>query len=1575
MIFRLNPPFLPQVGDEKKGKMIHPCVRTKFLSRQLDLASATLWYLLNEHLEITMEKRKRLQQFVILAVLFLTVYNILPTIFFYTKPLKREISEESAGKISSEIITRINQTEEEAQSWLSSFCKLLHLKPQSITLDEQNPQHILVTFKNTEDASAFKRFLPRAGSLISFVPSQLDLYDADSLPSKTVKVQRKIPLHFDEANGAKYFQYSKKFDGQNFPTSLYRALTFDRVLQLAIAASGQSEHASLILAANGAPVGHEQDALVLQIAQDIVSANKILKHSDSILKRYYATFSQTAEKDPTTLIREFAQTIEQTKDQIKLQRIQLQSEEQALQAKGNFLETTKKQRLELLLTQESTLSEASRLLSKHKAAFSQGKSPYTFERLNSLLEQSYVAAREKGSKLQLISFDGRNPFFESLTLDWDKETITLNPHADLQQLKTSLANRGQRALSEQVDQMLYNEVALSSRLSGEKITPVGTHFAVHLGELQGSDGFLAMRLSEIASARASSTLEMLQSSFKPKHTDLKREVFPIMSYETYQAQPAHEKKLGLVVYAPATRSELPIGGLNNSSIYVLAKGLDKIIQKLQVSEDGEDAKLFFDDFQNLKNLLQKNGLFGYPGTTLTSNREFANDFIFEAEEFYLPVLHATREDFHVYGTKRYAVLELTNNQQRLLTQNRIEDQMHEQLLKWRDDYHAAKLGIGGSTAYDVPKPTKNPLVDNVKLSIQKYFRGDNRKVLNWGLDLSGGKTVQVELRDQTGKIVTGDEEIKQGINELYERVNKMGVSEVSIRREGNLITLDFPGSQDLSAHELIKASTMYFHIVNEKFNEKNPSLAEASSQFLQDIWNEAVVTGRKSAEEINQIAWRHIHGDSMDPDFIQPRSEAARLLYENGLRLASPLDHTRGNLFDDAISMIAIQRGEDFTEWNGKTHPLMIVFRNYAIEGSHLKNVTAGYDQNKGNLLSFEIRGKETTKSGEKINPRADLYAWTSQFSKDKIAGTPNATYSGNEGFRMAVVLNGSIITSPTLNFPIRDNASIEGSFTAREVNQLEADLKAGSLSFAPRILSEKNVSPELGVKERTFGIGATLLALVLVVGCMIAYYRFGGFIASIAVVVNLLIMWATLQNLGATLTLASIAGGILTLGMAVDANVLVFERIREEFALSGRLASSVQAGYRKAFSAIVDSNITTIIAAIILMQFDSGPIKGFAITLIIGIASSMFTALFMTRYFFTGWVSNAKRTQLKMSQAIKAVKFPFLKYAKLALSLSTLLILAGGYLFVKEKGSILGMDFTGGYALNFELVPSEGTDYRNVVEKALTGNGANGQDIQVRGLTPPHHIRLFLGKGMGEEGKPFYNLPLQFDAKDAKYKYESNPRINWVVSSLEKAGVALSADSLETLDQNWSEISGQLSDSMRNSALLGLGIAILCILAYITIRFEFTYAVSATLCLAHDIAITLAAIAALHFFGVPIQIDLNTVAALMTIVGYSLNDTIIVFDRIREDRLKMRKSSFAEIINHALNVTLSRTVMTSMTTLLVLLPLVLLGGSTIFAFSLVMIIGVIFGTLSSLFIAAPMLRYFHSRRESKATAPQIVRQ
>jgi len=1498
-----------------------------------------------------MEKPKRWQFWLIISVALLTVYNILPTVFFYAKPLKQPIQESQATQIASQISERVNALEEEAISWLESFCKLLNIKPISIALDPQNPQLVTLSFKNSAEAAALRKYLPRAGNLISFVPAQLGLYDADPA-NKTVVVQRRIPVHFHQHDLSSYFQFASKRTAQGEPTPLYQGLVSDRVIELAVTLAGSSENGQFVQAAIQTPNDPQVQDLLFMLAQNILSFVKTFDPSSAVAQRYFSSFSQVEGGGSSSFIDQFIASLEHAKDQVRLEKIALTKGE------NSPADVMAVQRLEMLQNREAVLSSALNVVQKNRSAFAAGHTPWNFSTAGSAL-------RESGGAVQTISLQGNNPFIEKISLDWSNEKISLLLYPDI------LAAKEQTA-SDQIDQLIYNEIAAASRQSGETIKPFQGQFEIELSHLPDSQSFLALRLSSFAQNLMKQIGQTVLVNWAPKHPDLQKGVFPVWDEETYQKLPADEKKLGLLLYAPANYSKMPPKGMKMNSIYVIAKGFGKILQRLESNPNSEAAEQFMSDFNELKELLQKNGFFGYLGRSYSLSPEFSGDFIFENEDYFQPILKATREDFTVHGTKRYAVLEFSNLEQRILTDNKIGNRIHEDLLKWRDDYRAAQVDIHGTTKYDVPAPTQNALLSNFKLSCVKYFRGDDRKILHWGLDMSGGKTVQIELRDSSGRVVANEADLRQGINELYNRVNKMGVSEVNIRQEGNSIALDFPGSQSLSASELVKASSMYFHIVNEKFMT-NPSLAEAANRFLQEVWNEAAVTNRKDAEEINAIAWRHLHGDSLDLDTFQPRSQAAKTLYENGLRLAAPQETDVSALLDETYSKIGVIRGNDYTEWYGQTHPLMIVFRNYVLEGSNLENVRAAYDPSKGNFLTFGVKGSQMTKDGARISPRDDLEGWTSQFAKEKIAGTTLEGYSKGRGWRMAVVLNGTIITAPTLESHLRDSASITGSFTQREVNQLEADLKAGSLSFTPRILSEKNVSPELGSQERIHGIVATVLALFLVIATMVAYYRFSGAIASIAVLFNLLIMWAAFQNIGVTLSLAGIAGIILTVAMAVDANVLVFERIREEFSVTGRIALAVHAGYRKAFSAIIDSNVTTIIAALILLHFDSGPIRGFALTLIIGIVSSLFSALFLTRFFFSQWVQNPNHKELKMTNLIRASSFNFLKWTKPTIVVSAIVIAIGCFLLAAGRHTILGMDFTGGYALSIELPVQKEGNYRQIVEKALIDQGVSAQDFQIRELNPSNNVRIFLSSSLEESGKPFSNLSQQDEKKDISYGYENNPRIAWIVAALQKSHLELTPQALDALDQNWTAISGQMSDSMRTNAVIGVAIALLCILAYITVRFEFKYAISATLCLVHDVIFSIGAIAILNWLGVSIQIDLHTVAALTMIVGYSLNDTIIVFDRIREDLRLMRKSSFSEVINHALNVTLSRTLMTSGITLLVLIPLIALGGSTLFGFALVMAIGVVFGTLSSLFIAAPLMQFFHKREDEKHRGVAVI--
>lgn len=1513
-----------------------------------------------------MEKQKRWQLYLILTVVILTLYNILPTIFYYSKPLHKPINEKMAKEVALEVVERVNGLENDSKAWLKSFCKLLGVTPLSIEMQNKDPYLIEVSFSKPEEADVFKRFLPRAGALIPFVPAQLEL-DASSrnIDSSKVLVLRRIGLHLDPLEADKLFSYIPRYDEEGYPTEDFKKLVYDRAAQLAVAFGGQSRTGAILAGLAQAPSSSNNEEWVLAIAKDVVDVEQTLGKSSPVLKRYFDNFAQArTAAESESLVQKYLTRADTIKTRVNSETDALLSEQKQLKEKGQSLSSEKQQQLATLENQRATLEKASAVLRANMAVFKKNLTPITLASAQKLIAISEEQADEEGN-IQTLSLEGRNPYIEALVIDWSNDAISTKFYPDVQTiLLNDTQNETTAYLKEKLNTLIINDIAKASQLADEKIIPSGLDFSITLDKLNNTTGVLTLNQGYLAKLQNQDLTDQLMADWNPHHHDLLRGVFPIHDYEAFKKLKTEEQRLGLVIYAPAMYNEAPLEGFRPGSLYVIAKGLDPILQKARQTPNAQESKLLINDVNQLTTLLQQRGFIGYPGSSFGMAPEFSKDYIFELDDYSAFLIQATREDFSMHGSKRFAVLDFSDVEQRILTWNKIQDKIQEDLLKWKDEYNSAQVDLNATSHYQVPYPTKNVYWENFKLSFLKYFRGDDRKVLKWGLDLSGGKTVRIGLKDQNGKPVTNPNDLNQAVNELYDRVNKMGVSERTIRIEGQNIILDFPGSQNLSASDLIKASAMYFHIVNEKFTSANADLKEAVNHFLQNVWNEAVVTNRKDVDSINAIAWQHLGAETNGQE-LRPRNEYAQILYDNGLRLPNPKEKSMSSVYNDTLSSIGVMRGSDPSEWEGQTHPLLVIFHNYALEGSSLTGIQPGYDPSQGNILTFSIKRSYEGQDKGGGNPRDDFYAWTSEFAEDRIIGTIKESYSHGHGWRMAVILNGQIISKPALKAALRDGATISGRFSQREINQLAADLKAGSLSFTPQILSEENISPELGSEERTRGIVASVTALFLVIIAMVGYYRFAGLVAVCAVFFNILIMWGVLQNIDAAITLPGIAGIVLVMGMAVDANVLVFERVREEFKISGRIASALQAGYRKAFSAIVDSNITTIIAALVLIQFDSGPIKGFAVTLIIGIISSMFTSLFMTRYFFAGWVKNPKNKQLTMCQFIGQTHFDFLAQTKKAITLSLVVLLAGGALFFGQIKTMFGMDFTGGYSAVIELVENTGiSSYRTEVSNALLAHGATANDFQVRELSRPNQLRIQFSASMEEKGHPFYQMPSVLPEGKYEYAYESNPRLTWLVNSLATAHMEIQPSQLDSLDRDWTVMSSQFSDSMRFNAIVGLAIALVCILVYITLRFEFKFAVSAVVGLVHDVMITLGILALFHWLGFPVQIDLQVVGAIMTIIGYSLNDTIIVFDRIREDIKLMRKMKFNEIINHALNVTLGRTMMTSGTTLLVLLALVLFGGKSIFAFSLVMTIGVIVGTLSSLFIASPILLYLHDREE-----------
>src|SRR5581483_5673812 len=658
-----------------------------------------------------MDKQKKWQLYLIIAVIALTIYNILPTVFFYAKPLKAPIDAKRSQVVAEQIASRVNDLEKQSKEWLSSFCSLLKVKPQSIVILPQQPQFATVTFASSDDATKFREFLPRAGALIPFVPAQLSLYDSKDTNNKTVIVQRRIPIHFDTKQLSNYTQFSQKFDTQGKPTELYRALVEDRAMQLGIALAGPSENALYVRSLSNNLSPQQAQEISSLLAQNILSFTKVYPETSAIAQRYFSTFTQIDSDNRSGLVQNFIRAIDNAKEAVKAEKALLKEESEQLKAQGQFLEIVKQQRLELLNSRERTFDQASAILKRNSQAFGAGKPPLTFSSFASALQSN------ASEKIQSVNLQGRNPFIEKLSIDWNNEKIYLSLYADVAEQRQKLDQSvGHSSLRDQADQLLYNEIALVSRQADEKISPLQNQFEISLNQLNNSKSFLALRLSTVAAAQTKQLEETLKTTWQPQHPDLVPASFPIFDYETYNKLPASERNFGLVIYAPALNNKAPPQGFHMNSIYVIAKGMDKFLQRLKSETHQDQANQFIQDFNQLRDILQQNGFVGYSGGAHALNPEFANDFIFEGEDYYQTVLKATHENFNVRGTKRFAILEYTDVEQRILAENRIDNSIHEDLLKWRDDYYAAQLGLRGVSKYDVPKPTKNVFWNNFKLS-------------------------------------------------------------------------------------------------------------------------------------------------------------------------------------------------------------------------------------------------------------------------------------------------------------------------------------------------------------------------------------------------------------------------------------------------------------------------------------------------------------------------------------------------------------------------------------------------------------------------------------------------------------------------------------------------------------------------------------------------------------------------------------------------------------------------------------------------------------------------------------------
>ena len=541
-----------------------------------------------------------------------------------------------------------------------------------------------------------------------------------------------------------------------------------------------------------------------------------------------------------------------------------------------------------------------------------------------------------------------------------------------------------------------------------------------------------------------------------------------------------------------------------------------------------------------------------------------------------------------------------------------------------------------------------------------------------------------------------------------------------------------------------------------------------------------------------------------------------------------------------------------------------------------------------------------------------------------------------NIGKSVAIVLDNYVYSFPTVQSEIGGGRSqITGNFTINEASDLANILKSGKLPAPARIIEEAIVGPSLGKEAIDSGLNSFMIALIIVLLWMIFYYNFAGVVSNIALLANLFFVFGVLSSVGAVLTLPGIAGIVLTIGMSVDANVLIYERVREELLNGKGLRLAITDGYKAAYSSIIDANVTTLLTGIILYVFGTGPIKGFATTLVIGIITSLFSAIFITRLIFY-WRLNKKSKVTfdnKITRgAFKNTSINFIGNRKRYYIISTLIILIGIGSFI-NKGLNYGVDFKGGrtFVVRFD---------ENINNELLRSSLA--KEFVENGVEMFPEVKTF-----GEENQVKITTKYLIDSRDLN--------ADELVSSKLNDGLVNYGD-FEIMSSQ--KVGPTIADDIKNAALWSIIFSLLVIFLYILIRFrKWQFSLGAVIAVFHDVLIVLSIFSI--FYGIlpfSLEIDQAFIAAILTIIGYSLNDTVVVFDRIREHMAIYRKKEFNELVNNALNSTLSRTINTSLTTFFVLLIIFVFGGEVIRGFMFALMVGVLIGTYSSLFVASPIM-------------------
>ncbi|MBN7810040.1 protein translocase subunit SecDF [Algoriphagus sp. H41] len=801
--------------------------------------------------------------------------------------------------------------------------------------------------------------------------------------------------------------------------------------------------------------------------------------------------------------------------------------------------------------------------------------------------------------------------------------------------------------------------------------------------------------------------------------------------------------------------------------------------------------------------------------------------------------------------------------------------------------------------------------------------------------------------------------IERSFNILRTRIDRFGTSQPNIQRiaGSGRIQIELPGvdNQERVRNMLQGVAKLQFWEVLE-LNEYGGSIETINSTWVADQKATSTPADTVAAELSSEDSLKNALEKQLEQ--IDPMGNTTDVS-----PLISALKASYGLVYDvkDTVAINRIIKNERYKSFLPRDLKLLWgVKPTVAEDGSELLELyaiktTRGSDQ-------APLEGDVVTDARQALD-QTSRPAVSMQMNAEGARKWRTLT-SENVGRRIAVVLDDYVYTAPVVNGEIPNGQSeISGNFTLVEAQDLANILKSGSLPAPTQIVEESIIGPTLGKEAQNQGVFSMIAGLSLVVLFMVAYYAKGGLVAIAALVFNIFFILGILAQLGTALTLPGIAGIVLTIGMSIDANVLIFERIKEELRNGVGLMTAINAGYSKAFSAILDGNVTTFLTGAILFALGQGPVKGFAIVLMIGIACSFFSSVFITRVIVSWMTKKGDKSSINFTapfakNALSGLNVDFMSKRKFAYLISTSIIVIGlGIAAV--NGLKFGVDFTGGrsYIVAFEeaVVPSD-------LKVGLDGEFDGSVEVKTYGS---NNVLKVTTSYLINEDDDASNKEVEAKVKEGI----ANVTGFTFVENAEQ----VSAGQFSITGS--SKVGATVADDIKASSAEAMIVALIAIFLYILLRFrKWQFSLASIVALVHDTLFVIAAFAIGSAFGATFEIDQVFIAAVLTVIGYSINDTVIIFDRIRENIDSRGTHKLVKVFNDSINQTLGRTLITSFTTLIVVIILLLFGGEVLRGFSFALFVGIIVGTYSSIYIATPIVVDLMKKELENENTPKEVK-